>query len=36
LARLIMVPRRLHGLTRDLLVSIKNEAEARYQDKKVS
>jgi ligand-binding SRPBCC domain-containing protein len=36
LARLILVPRRLHGLTRDLLVSIKKESEARYQNKKVS
>ena len=36
LARLILVPRRLHKLTKELLVSIKQEAEARYQDKKVS
>jgi hypothetical protein len=36
LARLILVPRRLHSLTRELLVSIKQEAEARYQGKKVS
>jgi ligand-binding SRPBCC domain-containing protein len=31
LARLILVPRRLHSLTRQLLVSVKQEAEARYQ-----
>jgi len=36
LARLILVPRRLHNLTRELLVSIKRESEARYQAKKVS
>ena len=36
LARLILVPRRLHKLTRELLVSIKKESEARYQNKKVS
>ncbi len=36
LARLILVPRRLHSLTRELLVSIKKESEALYQDKKVS
>ena len=36
LARLILVPRRLHSLTRELLVSIKKESEARYQDKKTS
>jgi len=36
LARLILVPRRLHKLTKELLVSIKQEAEARYQDKKVT
>jgi hypothetical protein len=36
LARLILVPRRLHSLTRELLVSIKQEAEARYQAAKVS
>lgn len=31
LARLIMVPRRLHSLTKQLLASVKQEAEARYQ-----
>ena len=36
LAKLILVPRRLHKLTRELLVSIKKESEARYQEKKVS
>jgi hypothetical protein len=36
LARLILVPRRLHHLTRELLVSIKKESEARYRDKKIS
>jgi hypothetical protein len=36
LARLILVPRRLHHLTRDLLVSIKQEAEARYRAEMVS
>lgn len=34
LAKLTLVPRRLHHLTRELLVSIKQEAEARYQAKK--
>lgn len=36
LARLILVPRRLHALTRQLLASIKDEAEARYQSQEVS
>jgi len=36
LARLILVPRRLHSLTRQLLASVKQEAEARYQAQKVS
>jgi hypothetical protein len=36
LAKLIFVPRRLHKLTRELLVSLKKESEARYQEKKVS
>lgn len=31
LAKLILVPQRLHSLTRQLLASIKQEAEARYQ-----
>jgi hypothetical protein len=35
LARLTLVPRRLHSLTRQLLASVKQEAEARYQAKKV-
>jgi hypothetical protein len=35
LARLTLVPQRLHSLTRQLLASIKQEAEARYQAKKV-
>jgi hypothetical protein len=36
LARLILVPRRLHSLTRQLLASVKREAEARYQAQKTS
>ena len=36
LARLILVPQRLHTLTRQLLASIKQEAEARYQAQKSS
>jgi len=36
LARLILVLRRLHSLTRQLLASVKQEAEARYQAQKVS
>ena len=36
LARIILVPRRLHSLTRQLLTSVKQEAEARYQAHKVS
>lgn len=36
LARLILVPRRLHSLTKQLLASVKKEAEARYQAEKVS
>ncbi len=36
LARLILVPRRLHSLTRQLLASVKQEAEARYQAQKTS
>jgi hypothetical protein len=36
LARLILVPGRLHHLTKELLVSIKQEAEARYQNERVS
>ena len=36
LARLILVPRRLHSLTRQLLISVKQEAEARYQAQKTS
>ncbi|UCG13159.1 MAG: SRPBCC family protein [Deltaproteobacteria bacterium] len=36
LARLVLVPQRLHTLTRQLLVSIKKEAEARYRSQKVS
>jgi hypothetical protein len=36
LARLILVPQRLHHLTRELLISIKQEAEARYRAQKVS
>ena len=35
LARLILLPQRLHSLTRELLISIKREAEARYQAQKV-
>ena len=35
LARLILVPQRLHSLTRQLLVSVKEEAEARYRAQKV-
>ena len=31
LARLILVPRRLHSLTRQLLASVKKESEARYR-----
>ena len=34
LARLILVPRRLHSLTRQLLASVKQEAETRYQAQK--
>ena len=34
LARLILVPRRLHSLTRQLLASVKQEAEARYKAQK--
>lgn len=36
LARLILVPQRLHSLTRQLLASVKQEAEARYRAQKVS
>jgi hypothetical protein len=36
LARLILVPQRLHHLTRQLLASVKQEAEARYQAQKLS
>ena len=36
LARLILVPRRLHTLTTQLLASVKQEAEARYHAQKVS
>ena len=36
LARLILVPQRLPSLTRQLLASVKQEAEARYQAQKVS
>ncbi|MDH3557925.1 MAG: SRPBCC family protein [Deltaproteobacteria bacterium] len=36
LARLILVPQRLHSLTRQLLASVKQEVEARYQAQKVS
>jgi hypothetical protein len=36
LARLILVPRRLHSLTRQLLASVKQEAETRYLAQKVS
>jgi len=36
LARLILVPRRLHSLTRQLLASVKEEAEARALAQKVS
>ena len=34
LARLILVPRRLHSLTKQLLASVKQEAETRYQAQK--
>ena len=36
LARLILVPRRLHSLTRQLLASVKQEAEARYRAQELS
>ena len=36
LARLILVPQRLHSLTRQLLYSVKQEAEARHQTQKAS
>ncbi|MEJ2366397.1 MAG: hypothetical protein P8017_17315, partial [Deltaproteobacteria bacterium] len=35
LARLILLPQRLHRLTRELLTSIKREAEARYQNQRM-
>ena len=35
LARLMLLPQRLHSLTRELLACIKQEAEARYQAQKV-
>lgn len=36
LARLILVPQRLHSLTRELLASVKQEAESRYRAQKIS
>ena len=36
LAKLILVPQRLHHLTKELLNSIKQEAEVRYQEHQVS